>query len=70
MSEQPNLGTTDQEPDPATAENPPSDIKAGDKKRDPVGSESHRADRMKTGISQEGNVDSESPAMHPGDQGG
>lgn len=30
-----NLGAGNQEPDPATAENPPRDIKAGDEKRDP-----------------------------------
>ena len=61
---------SNQEPDPATAENPPSDIGAGDQKRDPEGSEEHRADRMETGISTEENIDPESPAMHPGDQGG
>jgi len=30
---------------------------------------SHRSDRMDTGVSREGNVDSDSPAMHSGDQG-
>jgi len=55
---------------PATAANPPSDIKAGDKKREPEGSGAHRADRMDTGVAQEPNVDPESPAMNPGDQGG
>lgn len=33
IGEQSNLGAGDQEPDPATAENPPSDIEAGDQKR-------------------------------------
>jgi hypothetical protein len=70
MSEQTNLGAGDQEPDPATAENPPSDIKAGDQKREPEDSGSHRADRMDTGVSQEKNVDPASPPMNPGDQGG
>jgi len=28
-----NLGAGDKEPDPATADNPPSDISAGDQKR-------------------------------------
>jgi hypothetical protein len=32
--------------------------------------EERRADRMDTGLSREGNVDPESPAMHSGDQGG
>ena len=58
-----------EEPDPATAEDPPSDIRAGDQKRDPEGSEAHRADRMDTGISQQENIDPESPPMHSGDQG-
>ena len=31
--------------------------------------ESHRSDRIDTGVSREGNVDQESPAMHSGDQG-
>lgn len=31
--EETNLGAGNQEPDPATAESPPSDIKAGDEKR-------------------------------------
>ena len=29
-----NLGAGDAEPDPATAENPPSDLKKGDEKRE------------------------------------
>jgi len=33
LDEQQNLGAGDEEPDPATAENPPSDIRAGDKER-------------------------------------
>ena len=32
--------------------------------------ESHRSDRLDAGVSSEQNVDPESPAMHPGDQGG
>ena len=70
MSEQTNSGAGNQESDPATAANPPSDIKAGDQKRDPEGSASHRADRMDTGVAQEPNAESGSPAMNPGDQGG
>jgi hypothetical protein len=35
--EKANLGAGNQEPDPATAENPPRDIKEGDKKRENVG---------------------------------
>jgi len=31
--------------------------------------ESHRSDRLDTGVSREENVDPESPAMRPGDQG-
>ena len=33
LDEQTDLGAGNAEPDPATAENPPSDISAGDKKR-------------------------------------
>ena len=33
LAEQQNLGAGDEEPDPATAENPPSDIRAGDEER-------------------------------------
>jgi hypothetical protein len=33
LDEQQNLGAGDEEPDPATAENPPSEIRAGDKER-------------------------------------
>ena len=70
MNEQTNLGAGNQEPDPATAENPPSDIAAGDKIRDTAESPSHRSDRLDTGISQEKNIDPESPVMPSGDQGG
>ncbi|MGH3942689.1 MAG: hypothetical protein ACRDTG_29515 [Pseudonocardiaceae bacterium] len=31
-----NLGAGDQEPDPATAEDPPADLQAGDEKRNPA----------------------------------
>ncbi|MGH3913043.1 MAG: hypothetical protein ACRDTC_06490 [Pseudonocardiaceae bacterium] len=31
-----NLGAGNEEPDPATAENPPSDLQAGDSKREPA----------------------------------
>lgn len=34
VDKQMNTGAGNAEPDPATAENPPSDIGAGDKKRD------------------------------------
>jgi hypothetical protein len=34
VGEETNLGAGNQEPDPATAENPPSDISAGEEKRD------------------------------------
>lgn len=67
---QTNTGAGNSEPDPATAENPPSEIKAGDQKRDPTESESHHSDRVDAGISDEGNIDPESPAMPAGDQGG
>lgn len=70
MSEQTNLGAGNQETDPATAENPPSDIKAGDKVRDKTESPSHRSDRLDAGISQEKNIDPNSPVMPSGDQGG
>jgi hypothetical protein len=33
LGEKSNLGVGDEEPDPATGENPPSDTKAGDQKR-------------------------------------
>lgn len=70
MSEQTNLGAGNQEPDPATADNPPEDLQAGDKARDKTESPSHRSDRLDTGISKDKNIDPESPTMHPGDQGG
>lgn len=34
LGEEENLGAGNVEPDPVTAENPPSDISAGDKKRE------------------------------------
>lgn len=34
LQQETNLGAGNQEADPATAENPPSDIKAGDEKRE------------------------------------
>ncbi len=37
VGEETNLGAGNKEPDPATAENPPEDLKAGDKKRDKEG---------------------------------
>lgn len=47
FGEEANLGAGNKEPDPATAVNPPDDLKAGDKKReatgpgpDPTGSDS------------------------------
>jgi len=55
-------GSTNTTPDPATADNPPPDIKAGDQARDPEGSAAHRADQRDAGIS-----DDDVPA---GDQGG
>jgi len=33
LDEQTNLGVGNEEPDPATAENPPGEVGAGDKKR-------------------------------------
>ncbi|MGH3898537.1 MAG: hypothetical protein ACRDTA_09835 [Pseudonocardiaceae bacterium] len=33
LDEQTDLGAGNKEPDPATAEDPPSDVRAGDKKR-------------------------------------
>jgi len=69
LQEQTNLGAGNQEPDPATAENPPSDIRAGDKERNPDESTASRSHRMDTGVSREKNVDPESPTMHSGDQG-
>jgi hypothetical protein len=33
IGEESNLGAGENEPDPVTADNPPSDIKAGDEKR-------------------------------------
>lgn len=33
LGEQTNLGAGNKEPDPATADNPPSDVEAGDQKR-------------------------------------
>lgn len=35
IGDQTDLGSSNQEPDPATAENPPSEIDAGDDKRKP-----------------------------------
>lgn len=35
--EETNLGAGNEEPDPATAENPPAEVKAGDKKREKGG---------------------------------
>ena len=64
MSEQTNLGAGNQEPDPATAENPPQDVKAGAKKRDQTKGVSG------AGLSREKNIDPESPPMQSGDQGG
>ncbi|HEY3896615.1 MAG TPA: hypothetical protein VGL88_14775 [Pseudonocardiaceae bacterium] len=64
MGEQTNLGAGNQEPDPATAENPPSDVKAGAKKRDKTKGVSD------AGLSQEKNIDPESPPTQTGDQGG
>ncbi|MGH3874352.1 MAG: hypothetical protein ACRDSR_23105 [Pseudonocardiaceae bacterium] len=67
-----NLGAGNQEPDPATAAEPPSDIKAGDAARPTDADESAatRSNRMDTGVSREENIDPASPAVQPGDQGG
>jgi hypothetical protein len=70
MSGQTNLGVGNQEPDPATAENPPRDIRAGDHAREPEDSAAHRSDRLDAGISPEKNIDPQSPAMPAGDRGG
>lgn len=37
VDETANLGAGDEEPDPATGENPPQDLKAGDKAREKTG---------------------------------
>lgn len=55
-------GSANTTPDPATADNPPPDDKAGDQARDPEGSAAHRSDQRDAGIS-----DDDVPA---GDQGG
>lgn len=60
MSDATGSGNT--EPDPATVDNPPQDIAAGDQARDPEGSAAHRSDQVDTGIS-----DDQVPT---GDQGG
>ncbi len=39
FGEEANLGAGNQEPDPATAANPPDELRAGDKKRDKEGGE-------------------------------
>lgn len=70
LQEQMNLGAGNQEPDPATAEDPPRDISAGDKARETEESGASRSGRLDTGVSREENVDPESPATHTGDQGG
>ena len=70
LHEETNLGAGNQEPDPATASNPPSDIRAGAEARTADESAASRVNRMDSGVSREENVDSESPAMHTGDQGG
>lgn len=69
LQEKINLGAGNKEPDPATAENPPSDVRAGEKARTTHESDASRSERMDTGVSREENVDPESPAMHSGDQG-
>lgn len=69
LHEQTNLGAGNREPDPATSENPPSDLSAGDEVR---GGEStaSQSDRLDTGVSREQNIHPQSPTTHPGDQGG
>ena len=69
LQEETNLGAGNQEPDPATASDPPSDLKAGDAARTADESAASQANRMDSGVSREENVDPESPAMHTGDQG-
>ena len=60
MSDTTGSGNT--APDPATADNPPQDIAAGDQARDPEGSAAHQSDQRDAGI-----TDDATPA---GDQGG
>jgi hypothetical protein len=60
MSDTTGSGST--APDPATADNPPPDIGAGDQARDPEGSAAHQSDQRDAGI-----TDDQMPA---GDQGG
>jgi hypothetical protein len=60
MSDATGSGNT--APDPATADNPPQDIGAGDQARDPEGSAAHQSDQRDAGISGD--------QMPAGDQGG
>ena len=72
LHEETNLGAGNLESDPATSENPPRDLKAGDQARPTAEDESEasRSNRIDTGVSREKNVDPESPTTHSGDQGG
>jgi hypothetical protein len=60
MSDATGSGNT--APDPATADNPPQDIGAGDQARDPEGSAAHQSDQKDAGLSGD--------QMPTGDQGG
>jgi hypothetical protein len=55
-------GSGNTAPDPATADNPPQDIGAGDQARDPEGSAAHQSDQKDAGLSGD--------QMPTGDQGG
>lgn len=68
LQEETNLGAGNVEPDPATSENPPRDLKAGDQARPTDESEASRSARTDTGVSREKNVDPASPVTHSGDQ--
>jgi len=48
--EETNLGAGNAEPDPATAENPPNQTGAGDKKRDPEGAPATEAEAGTGGL--------------------
>lgn len=50
VGEETNLGAGEEEPDPATAEDPPGQIRAGDKKRDKEGAPDTAAEAGTGGV--------------------
>lgn len=50
FGESTNLGAGNEEPDPATAENPPDEIRAGDKKREKEGAPATSAEAGTGGL--------------------